>query len=86
MGAVELPPQLARVAKSARATVELALDQSQPSGRLILVHCLQAISSSLVTISLAGSLFFSISPKAAEGKVLLYLLLTIAPLPSSARR
>jgi Na+/melibiose symporter-like transporter len=32
-----------------------------------------------VTISLAGSLFFSISPKAAEGHVLLYLLLTIAP-------
>ena len=33
----------------------------------------------LVTISLAGSLFFSISPQAAESKVLLYLLLTVAP-------
>jgi hypothetical protein len=33
----------------------------------------------LVTISLAGSLFFSISPTEAKSKVLLYLLLTIAP-------
>ena len=33
----------------------------------------------LVTISLAGSLFFSISPNAADHKVLLYLLFTLAP-------
>ncbi len=33
----------------------------------------------LVTISLAGSLFFSISPDAADHKVLLYLLFTLAP-------
>jgi MFS-type transporter involved in bile tolerance (Atg22 family) len=33
----------------------------------------------LVTISLAGSLFFSISPTEAKSKVLLYLALTIAP-------
>ena len=33
----------------------------------------------LVTISLAGSLFFSISPNEAKGKVILYLLLTLAP-------
>jgi hypothetical protein len=33
----------------------------------------------LVTVSLAGSLFFSISPEAAKNKVLLYLLLTMAP-------
>ncbi|HEV2428111.1 MAG TPA: hypothetical protein VGS61_07825, partial [Acidimicrobiales bacterium] len=33
----------------------------------------------LVTISLAGSLFFSVSPTEAKGRVLLYLLLTIAP-------
>jgi hypothetical protein len=30
-------------------------------------------------VSLAGSLFFSVSPTEAKGKVLLYLLLTIAP-------
>lgn len=33
----------------------------------------------LVTMALAGSLFFSISPQAARGKVALYLLLTVAP-------
>src|SRR5665213_2320962 len=54
-------------------------DQNQPFGRLALVHVFQAAGSGLVAISLAGSLFFSISPDAAKGKVLLYLLLTIAP-------
>jgi hypothetical protein len=33
----------------------------------------------MVTVSLAGSLFFSVSPDEAKSKVLLYLLLTIAP-------
>jgi len=33
----------------------------------------------LVTVSLAGSLFFSVSPTEAKTRVLLYLLLTIAP-------
>ncbi len=33
----------------------------------------------LVTVSLAGSLFFSISPEASKRSVLLYLLITIAP-------
>ena len=33
----------------------------------------------LVTISLAGSLFFSLTPTEAKGRVLAYLLLTIAP-------
>ena len=33
----------------------------------------------LFAVSLAGSLFFSISPRAAKDKVLLYLLLTMAP-------
>jgi hypothetical protein len=33
----------------------------------------------LVTVSLAGSLFFSVSPTEAKGRVLAYLLLTILP-------
>ncbi len=33
----------------------------------------------MVTVSLAGSLFFSVSPTEAKSKVLAYLLLTIAP-------
>ena len=54
-------------------------DQSEPFGRLALVQVLMIGGVTLVTISLAGSLFFSISPHAAEHKVLLYLLLTLAP-------
>ena len=62
-----------------RTSIAELLDQSTPFGRLALVHTLQGAGSTLITISLAGSLFFSISPRAAESKVLLYLLLTIAP-------
>lgn len=54
-------------------------DQKRPFGRLALVHCLQAAATAFVTISLAGSLFFSISPDAAKSKVLWYLVMTIAP-------
>ncbi len=74
-----MPPLLERAVRLLRHSAELVFDQSQPAGRLAVVHALQAGASGLVTISLAGSLFFSISPKAAEGHILLYLLLTIAP-------
>ena len=55
------------------------LDQRTPFGRLALTHVLLTAGDTFVTISLAGSLFFSISPKAAEGRVILYLLLTMTP-------
>lgn len=47
--------------------------------RLAVVHVLSVGGDTLVTMALAGSLFFSISPQAARGRVALYLLLTIAP-------
>jgi hypothetical protein len=62
-----------------RAAVAELFDQSTPFGRLALVHCLQAAGTAFITVSLAGSLFFSISPDAAKSKILLYLLITIAP-------
>ena len=65
-------------ALAAEALADL-FDQSTPFGRLALVQVLMLAGDTLVTISLAGSLFFSISPDAAKSKVLLYLLLTIAP-------
>ena len=55
------------------------LDQSQPFGRLALVHTLFSAGTTLFTISLAGSLFFSVSAHESKEKVLLYLLITIAP-------
>jgi MFS family permease len=54
-------------------------DQTHPIGRLSLVQCAMLAGGTVVTISLAGSLFFSISPNAADHKVLLYLLFTLAP-------
>ncbi|HWI03101.1 MAG TPA: hypothetical protein VNT52_04630 [Acidimicrobiales bacterium] len=50
-----------------------------PFSRLAVVHMLAVAGDTFVTMALAGSLFFSISPQAARGKVALYLLLTVAP-------
>ena len=50
-----------------------------PFARLALAHGLAVGGDTLVTMALAGSLFFSISPQAARGRVALYLLLTVAP-------
>jgi hypothetical protein len=55
------------------------LDQRTPFGRLALVHVVMTAGDTLVTVSLAGSLFFSITPEAAKNRVILYLLLTMAP-------
>ena len=50
-----------------------------PFSRLAIVHMLAVAGDTFVTMALAGSLFFSISPQAARGKIALYLLLTVAP-------
>ena len=50
-----------------------------PFSALAVVHVLSVVGDTLVTMALAGSIFFSISPQAARGKVALYLLLTMAP-------
>ncbi len=63
----------------ARASTQDLFDQKTAFGRLALVHVIMMAGDTLVTVSLAGSLFFSVTPDAAKGKVLLYLLLTIAP-------
>ncbi len=61
-----------------RARGRAAASQSAFS-RLAVVHILAVAGDTLVTMALAGSLFFSISPSAARGRVALYLLLTVAP-------
>jgi hypothetical protein len=68
--------QFRRLAKSAIADL---FDQRQPFGRLALTHVLMTAGDTIFAVSLAGSLFFSISPTAAQDKVLLYLVLTMAP-------
>jgi Major Facilitator Superfamily len=63
----------------ARQALGDLFNQSEPFGRLALVQVLMLSGDTLVTISLAGSLFFSISPHEAKSKVFLYLVLTLAP-------
>jgi hypothetical protein len=50
-----------------------------PFTRLARTHAAAAAGDTAIALSLAGSLFFDISPQAARGKVALYLLLTMAP-------
>jgi MFS family permease len=74
-----MSPRIEQFKDMARQARRDLFDQSQPIGRLSLVQCAMLGGDTLVTISLAGSLFFSISPDAADHKVLLYLLFTLAP-------
>ena len=62
-----------------RAALHDLFDQRHPIGRLALTQVLMTAGDTLFAVSLAGSLFFSISPQAAQDKILLYLLLTMAP-------
>ncbi|MFT7502683.1 MAG: putative MFS family arabinose efflux permease [Gammaproteobacteria bacterium] len=47
---------------------------------LAVAHGVSGSADAFVTVSLAGSLFFNISPDASRQQVLLYLLVTMAPL------
>ncbi len=47
---------------------------------LAMAHGLAAGGDAFVSVSLAGSLFFNVSPNASREQVLLYLLITMAPL------
>ncbi|MBV8297054.1 MAG: MFS transporter [Acidimicrobiia bacterium] len=66
-------------APAGRAASLAGLGGDSPFARLALTHVLAIAGDTLVTMALAGSLFFSISPHAARGRVALYLLLTMAP-------
>lgn len=47
---------------------------------MALTHAVDDLADALVTLSLLGSLFFSVSLEASRARILLYLLLTAAPL------
>jgi predicted MFS family arabinose efflux permease len=48
--------------------------------QLTITHAVDDFADSLITLSLIGSLFFSVSLEASRSRILLYLLLTAAPL------
>ena len=50
-----------------------------PFTRLARTHAAAVAGDTLIALALAGSLFFSIDPSAARGKIALYLALTMAP-------
>jgi MFS family permease len=79
IGGVPINPRIEQFREMVRQARQDLFDQSHPIGRLSLVQTAMLAGDTLVTISLAGSLFFSISPKAAKGSVLEYLLFTLAP-------
>ena len=47
---------------------------------LAIAHAFAGVADAFVTVSLAGSLFFNLSPDASRKQVLLYLIVTVAPL------
>lgn len=47
--------------------------------RLTITHCVHSAAEATFTISLAGSIFFNVSPDAARPRVLLFLVLALAP-------
>ena len=55
--------------------------KKQPSNfvHLARVHALQTSGNAAIAVALANSLFFAIDPQAARGRILLYLLLSMAP-------
>jgi Major Facilitator Superfamily len=67
-----------------RSALTDLFDQRSPFGRLALTHVLMTAGDTMFAVSLAGSLFFSISPTEAKDKVLLYLLLTVGPFAIAA--
>jgi MFS-type transporter involved in bile tolerance (Atg22 family) len=74
-----MTPRIEQFREMARQARRDLFDQSHPIGRLSLVQTSMLAGDTLVTISLAGTLFFSISPTEAKSKVFYYLLFTLAP-------
>ena len=54
-------------------------EAAQAFSRLAITHGLAVAGDAMVTVALAGSLFFSIKPNAAQGRVALYLIFTMLP-------
>ncbi len=50
-----------------------------PMRRLTVMHCLHAAAETFFTVSMAGSIFFNVSADAARPRVLLFLVITLAP-------
>ena len=70
----------ASAAVPVRTRVRRALIGRDSVVPLAIAHALSAAGDAFVAVSLAGSLFFTVSPDASREQVLTYLLITMAPL------
>lgn len=68
-------PWLRRCGRGARAWALGPPDQSP----LTITHCVHSAAEAFFTVSMAGSIFFSVSADAARPRVLLFLVVTLAP-------
>jgi hypothetical protein len=64
---------------SRRAREQASKPARSPFQRYARVHAIGAASDAAIAVTLAGSIFFSISPDDSRGRVALYLALTMAP-------
>jgi hypothetical protein len=62
-----------------REARRLDLANASPFARLAAAHGLGMAGDLFLTVALSGSLFFKVSPAAARPKLVLYLMLTMAP-------
>lgn len=70
---------LVRIA-ARRAVKKLRAEAETPAfGRLLVLQAASAAGDALLALALAGTLFFSLPPADARGRIVLYLLLTMAP-------
>lgn len=67
-----------RLRRWLRATRVMMLGPGRQE-RLTITHCVHSAAEVCFTVSLAGSIFFSVSPDAARPRVLLFLVLALAP-------
>src|SRR6202453_5149947 len=74
-----MAPRVERFKVMARHARLDLFHQTHPVGRLSLVQVAMLAGDTLVTLSLAGSLFFSISQTEAKSNGFYYLLFTLAP-------
>ncbi len=72
-------PAMATAPRSPGGPTDPRFAEPTPFARLAITHAASICGDVCLTVSLAGSLFFSVSPGQSREKVLLYLVLTMAP-------
>ena len=74
-----MSPNRAGILATAMVTRDPRTYELNPFGRLAVAHAASSVGDACLTVSLAGSIFFTQSVGESRTQVLLYLLLTLAP-------